>query len=257
MASGEEIRFEQRGGVAVLTIDRPAVRNAVDRPSAQRIAAAIDELEQREDLAAGVIVGAGGTFSAGMDLKALVATGEPPIDPKRGAFGLCRKPPQKPLVAAVEGAAYGGGFEIALACDCIVAAEDARFALPEVKRGLLAGAGGVMRLPRRLPRNLTAELVMTGEPLGARRAHELGLVNRLTAPGDALEQALELAAAIAANAPLAVRTSKRIVAESASWAEEEMFDRQEPLANMVRESDDAAEGTRAFVEKRAPRWTGR
>ena len=240
-----------------MTIDRPAVRNAVDLAGAERIAAAIDELDQRDDLFAGVITGAGGGFSAGMDLKALAATGERPVDPGRGPFGLCERPPAKPLIAAVEGAAFGGGFEIALACDCIVASSDARFALPEVKRGLVAGGGGVLRLPRRIPRNVALELLLTGEPLGAIRAHGLGLVNRLAAPGEALAAALALAAAIAANAPLAVRTTKRIAAASALWPEEEMFALQAPLAQPVRESGDAAEGTRAFVEKRAPNWTGK
>jgi enoyl-CoA hydratase/carnithine racemase len=252
-----EIAVEHRDGVAVITIDRPAVRNAVDLASARLISAAIDELEQRPELAVGVITGAGGNFSAGMDLKALQASGERPVDEKRGAFGLCRLPPAKPLIAAVEGVAFGGGFEIALACDLIVAAGDAAFALPEVKRGLVAGAGGVVRLPRRLPRNVAAELVLTGEPIGATRAEALGLVNHVTAPGAALALALDLAHTIAANAPLAVRASKRIVDASATWPPEEMFARQMPWLQAVRESADAEEGTRAFVEKRAPKWQGK
>jgi enoyl-CoA hydratase/carnithine racemase len=251
------IAVERRDGVLVITIDRPAVRNAVDLASARLIAAAIDELEERRELAVGVITGAGGNFSAGMDLKALKASGERPVDEKRGAFGLCELPPAKPLIAAVEGVAFGGGFEIALACDLIVAAGDAAFALPEVKRGLVAGAGGVVRLPRRLPRNVAAELVLTGEPIGAPRAEALGLVNHVTAPGGALAMALDLAHTIAANAPLAVRASKRIVDASATWPPEEAFERQMTWLRAVRESADAEEGTRAFVEKRPPKWQGK
>lgn len=255
MAAG--IVVEQRDAVALITIDRPAVRNAVDLTAARAIAAAIDELERRPELAVGVIAGAGGTFSAGMDLKALAASGERPVDEKRGAFGLCQLPSAKPLIAAVEGVAFGGGFEIALACDLIVAAGDASFALPEVKRGLVAGAGGVVRLPRRLPRNVATELILTGAPIGAARAEALGLVNRVTAPGGALATALELARTIAANAPLAVRASKRIVDASATWPPERAFELQQPLLQAVRESADAEEGTRAFVEKRAPKWQGK
>ena len=255
MAAG--ISLERRGGVAIVTIDRPQVRNAIDLATARAVAAALDELDRSPDLVVGVIAGAGAGFSAGMDLKALAATGERPVDEARGAFGLCRRPPEKPLIAAVEGNALGGGFEIALACDCIVAAEDARFGLPEVKRGLVAGAGGVLRLPRRIPRNVALELAITGEPIGAARAYELGLVNRLAPAGGALAAALELAATVAANAPLAVRASKQIAVASTNWPEDEMFGLQDPFVEPVRSSGDAEEGIRAFVEKREPKWTGR
>ncbi|HTR73946.1 MAG TPA: crotonase/enoyl-CoA hydratase family protein [Solirubrobacterales bacterium] len=257
MAAGEGLRVEHRDGVLILTIDRPAVRNAVDLATARLIAAAIDELEKRDDLAAAVLTGAGGSFCAGMDLKALKEDGTRPVDERRGPFGVCGRPPEKPLIAAVEGAAFGGGFEIVLACDLIVAAVDARFALPEVKRGLIAGGGGVVRLPRQVPRNVALEMIMSGEPIGAERAHGLGLVNRLSAPGEALAVALELATTIAAAAPLAVRTSKRIVALQAGWGDDDLFERQAELVQAVRDSADAAEGTRAFVEKRQPRWSGR
>jgi len=257
MADPQGIVVEHRGRVAVVSIDRPERRNAVDLATAREISAALDELDERDDLTVGIITGRGGSFCAGMDLKALQETGERPIDPKRGPFGLCEAPPAKPLIAAVEGAAVGGGCEIALACDLIVAAADAAFGLPEVKRGLVAGAGGVLRLPRRLPRGIALELAVTGERLEARRAAELGMVNRLAAPGQALAAALELAESIAANAPLAVRTSKWVVNASAGWDEGEMFERQAEPVQRVRESADATEGVQAFLERRPPRWQGR
>jgi enoyl-CoA hydratase/carnithine racemase len=251
------VTFDVRDGVAVVTLDRPEVRNAIDRATAEAISATLDELDARDDVVVGVLTGAGGVFSAGMDLKAFSASRERPISETRGAFGICGQPPEKPLIAAVEGRALGGGLEIALACDCIVAAEDAAFGLPEVKRGLVAAAGGAVRLPQRIPRNVAMELIITGAPIGAQRARELGLVNRLAAPGEALTVALALAAEVAPNAPLAVRTSTRIVRESAVWPDAELFERQRPLVDAVRSSADAGEGARAFVEKRAPVWQGR
>jgi enoyl-CoA hydratase/carnithine racemase len=251
------VTFEASGGLAVITIDRPQVRNAVDRATAETLAAALDELDRRDDVTVGVLTGAGGFFSAGMDLKAFSASGERPISESRGSFGICGRPPDKPLIAAVEGKALGGGFEIALACDCIVAAADAAFGLPEVKRGLVAAAGGVVRLPQRIPRNVAMEMVITGEPIGAPRAQELGLVSRLATSGEALAAAREIAEVVAANAPLAVKTSKRVLRESALWPDEELFERQAPIIDVVRNSEDAKEGARAFVEKRAPLWQGR
>jgi enoyl-CoA hydratase/carnithine racemase len=251
------VMFAASGGLAVITIDRPKVRNAVDRDTAEALAAALDELDRRDDVTVGVLTGAGGFFSAGMDLKAFSASGERPISDSRGSFGICGRPPEKPLIAAVEGKALGGGFEIALACDCIVAAADAAFGLPEVKRGLVAAAGGVVRLPQRIPRNVAMEMVITGEPIEASRAQELGLVNRLAASGEALEAARSVAEVVAANAPLAVKTSKRVLRESALWPEDELFELQAPIIDVVRNSDDAKEGARAFVDKRAPVWRGR
>jgi enoyl-CoA hydratase len=242
--------------VMTITINRPKARNAIDYATTEAMIAAFEELDARADLAVGIVTGAGGTFCAGMDLKAF-ARGEPsPSIPPRGFAGLVMRPPRTPLVAAVEGFAVGGGWEVALACDLVVAAEDARFALPEVKRGLVAAAGGLLRLPDRLPYHLAMELILTGEPMTARRAHEWGAVNRLAPSGGALAAARELAALVAANGPLAVAASKRIVVESADWSLSERFERQRAMTDPVRASADAAEGARAFAEKRAPVWRG-
>ncbi|MEU6008318.1 crotonase/enoyl-CoA hydratase family protein [Streptomyces sp. NPDC047453] len=249
------VTFEVDRGVAVVTLDRPDVRNAIDLPTARQIAAALDEVDAREDVMAAVFTGAGPVFSAGMDLKAFSATGERPLVEGRGAFGICERATEKPLIAAVEGKALGGGMEIALACDLVVASEESWFGLPEVKRGLVAAAGGVLRLPRRVPRAVALEMVLTGEPVDAARAHALGLVNRVVAPGTARERAVELARSIAGNAPMAVRVAKQLVASAPDWPEAEMFDRQRADVDRVRSSADAAEGARAFVEKRPPVWT--
>lgn len=251
----EPVRTEVVDGVLVVTIDRPEARNAVDTATAEAIGAAMDRLDADDAIVAGVVTGAGGTFCAGMDLKAFLA-GERPSIPGRGFAGLVEQPPQKPLVAAVEGYALAGGFEVALACDLIVAAEDARFGLPEVKRGLVAAGGGLMRLPQRVPPGIAAEWALTGDLVPATRAYEVGLVNRLTPQGGALDVALELARAIAANGPLAVRATKRIMALAPGWTPQEMFERQREISEPVRSSRDAREGATAFKEKRAPRWRG-
>jgi enoyl-CoA hydratase len=243
-------------GVLVVTINRPEARNAINTETAVAIGEAMDRLDTDSSLVSGIVTGAGGTFCAGMDLKAFLA-GERPSIPGRGFAGIVEQPPVKPVIAALEGYAIAGGFEIALACDMIVAAEDARFGLPEVKRGLVAAGGGLMRLPQRVPFHLAMEWALTGELIPATRGHEVGLVNQLTPKGGALDEALTLARAIAANGPLAVAASKRIIVEAPEWPAAEMFDRQRQVSEPVRSSEDAREGATAFKEKRAPRWQGR
>jgi enoyl-CoA hydratase len=242
-------------GVAVMTINRPAARNAVDLEVAKELAAAVDEFESRPDLLVGILTGAGGTFCAGMDLKAF-ARGERPSLPGRGFAGVTERPPSKPLIAAVEGWALAGGCELALAADLVVAAKDAKFGLPEVKRGLVAAAGGLVRLPKALPYQLAMQVVLTGDLLTAEVAHAHGLVNVLTEPGEALTGARELAARIAANGPLAVRVTKQIVMAAVGYSGEELFAAQKEAVELVMASADAKEGARAFAEKRAPVWKG-
>jgi enoyl-CoA hydratase/carnithine racemase len=252
-----EVRFEVADGVALITLNRPERRNAIDLPTAEGISAALTEMDDRDDVTVGIITGEGKVFSAGMDLKVIAAGGPRPIVPGRGAFGIVENPPAKPLIAAVEGAALAGGFEIALACDLIVAADNCSFGLPEVKRGLAAAAGGALRLPQRVPYSQALRMMLTGEPISAQRAYELGLVVELTPPGGALAAARVLAAAIAVNAPLAVRTTKQVVNLVQGRPLSEAFEAQRPLMQMIRESDDALEGARAFAEKREPTWTGK
>lgn len=243
-------------GVLVITIDRPEARNAMTRSAAEKIAAALEHLDSAEGLSAGVLSGSGGVFCAGMDLKAFLK-GELPIADGRGFGGIVEAPPQKPIIAAVEGFALAGGFEMALACDLIVAGRSARFGLPEAKRGLVAAAGGLMRLPELIPANVAMELALTGDYLGAERAHALGLVNMLVDDGSALDGAITLGRTIAANGPLATRASKRIIVESRDWTLSERWTRQTSITDAVFESDDAREGALAFTEKRPPKWVGR
>lgn len=251
----DEVSYTTEDGVAVITINRPKAKNSVNAATAHAIAEALDDLDTRTDLTIGILTGAGGTFCAGMDLKAFMQ-GEVPVVEGRGFAGFAQRPPRKPLVAAVEGYALAGGFEVVLGCDLVVAAEDARFGIPEVKRGLVAGGGGLLRLQNRIPRNIAMELALTGDYVDAPRAAELGLVNKVTASGGALEGAQNLAARVAANAPLAVATSKRVIVESGDWSSEQMWDRQDEIMAPVYSSKDAMEGAAAFAEKRAPNWSG-
>lgn len=251
----DSVHLDRRDRVLVITIDRPARRNAIDRATSQAIADALDLLDAATDLSVGILTGAGGQFCAGMDLKAFL-DGERVELPGRGLAGLTEQSPVKPLIAAVEGYAVAGGCEIALACDLIVASDTAMFGLSEVKRGLIAGSGGLLRLPERLPRAIAMELALTGRAMPGAEAARWGLVNRLCPAGDALAVALELAGQIAANAPLALAASKRMVTEGARWPASEVWARQAALLEPVIGSEDAREGARAFVEKRAPLWKG-
>ncbi|HEY6278430.1 MAG TPA: crotonase/enoyl-CoA hydratase family protein [Streptosporangiaceae bacterium] len=251
----DEVTVEVEGGVAVLTINRPQARNAVNEATARAMAAVIDELDARRDVRVLVLTGAGGTFSAGMDLKGFLA-GENAMAGGRGFAGITARPPVTPVIAAVEGYALAGGFEIALACDLIVASEEATFGLPEVTRGLVAGAGGLLRLPRRIPYYLAMEIALTGARFSAARLHQAGLVNRLVPAGAALDEARAFAAQIAANAPLSLAATKRIFVESADWPSDEAFGRQQEIMGPVFASADAIEGAAAFAEKRPPVWRG-
>ena len=247
---------EPRDRVLLITINRPDQRNAVNAAVAEGIASALDHLDSDHALSVGVLTGAGKGFSAGMDLKAFVA-GERPYAGDRGFAGITQRAAAKPLIAAVEGFAVAGGLEVALSCDLIVAARGARLGIPEVKRSLVAAGGALLRLPLSLPRTIAMELALTGEPIDAERAHELGLVNRLAEPGNAVDVALELAETIAANGPLALAATKRVMTEALDWPESEFFARQGEIVGPVMTSEDAREGAVAFAEKRPPVWKGR
>jgi enoyl-CoA hydratase len=252
----QAVLTERRDRVLLITINRPEQRNAVNAAVAAGIAEALDRLDSDPELSVGVLTGAGKGFCAGMDLKAFV-TGDRPHVQGRGFAGIVERPAEKPLIAAIEGFAVAGGLEIALACDMIVAARGARLGIPEVKRSLVAAGGALLRLPKVLPRTIAMELALTGDPIEAERATELGLVNRLTEPGEAVQVALGLAAKIAKGGPLALAATKRILTEAVDWPEDEFFQRQRPIIDPVFNSEDAKEGARAFSEKRDPVWQGR
>jgi enoyl-CoA hydratase len=255
MSEAPMVLIDKHEEVLVVTINRPDQRNAVNMEVARLIAEAMDTLDADPELRVAVLTGAGGGFSSGMDLKGF-ASGERPYVGDRGFAGITRRAARKPLIAAVEGFAVAGGLEIALACDLIVVARDAKLGLPEAKRAIVPASGGLLRLPRILPRAIAVELALTGDPITAERAYELGMINRLCEPGEALSAALALAATITANGPLAIAAIKRILTESLDWPDAEFFKRQADISEPVFASEDAREGARAFTEKRAPIWSG-
>jgi enoyl-CoA hydratase len=252
----DEVLVERRGAVQVITINRPEARNALNGAVAAGIRDAADELDGTDELRAGVLTGAGGTFSSGMDLKAFLK-GEVPSFPGRGLCGITQTPPRKPLIGAVEGWALAGGFELLLACDLVVAGASARFGVPEVTRGLVAGAGGALLLAQRVPRALALELLLTGDPIDAGRAAAIGLVNRVVDEGRALAEAIALAERIAANGPLAVTATKQIALGGSDSSPERRWDEAARLMGPVFTSEDSREGARAFAERRPPVWQGR
>lgn len=251
----DPVLTERRDGVLLITLNRPEARNAVNQALAQGVAAALDELDGDAGLRVGILTGAGRGFCAGMDLKAFVA-GETAWVGDRGFAGIVARPPRRPLIAAIEGFAVAGGLEVALACDLIVAGRSARLGIPEVKRSLVAAGGALRRLPQRVGHGAAIELALTGEAIGAERAREIGLVDRLSDDGGAVDAALALAAEIAANAPLALIATKEILQAQHDWSADEFWRRQGEISAPVFASEDAREGSIAFAEKRPPVWTG-
>ena len=252
--ASEAVLTERRDGILLITLNRPDQRNAFNKAQAEGVAAALDELDDTQELQVGVLTGAGKGFSAGMDLKAFVA-GESAWVGDRGFAGIVQRASRKPLIAAIEGFAVAGGLEVALACDLIVAAKGAKLGIPEVKRSLVAAGGALLRLPQRVPYGVAMELALTGDTIDAERGYELGLVNRLAEPGGAVDTAIELAGQITPNAPLALIATKQVL--QANWPEDEFWGKQGELTAPVFTSEDAREGSIAFAEKRAPEWKGK
>jgi enoyl-CoA hydratase/carnithine racemase len=252
------VERERRGNVEILTINRPEARNAINGEVTRLMSDALDELADDSTVAVVILTGAGDkAFSAGMDLKAFAAgEGAAIIGAKGGFGGITQREFPKPIIAAVNGSCLAGGCEIMLACDLVVAAEHATFGIPEAKRGLVAGAGGLIRLPKRLPLAVALELGLTGEPMDARRALELGLVNRVVPFERLMDEALALAQLIADNAPLAVRWTKQVMRKAADLPEEEGWKLNAEAVRVVFSSKDAMEGPLAFAEKRKPNWRG-
>ena len=252
------VERERRGRVEILTINRPEARNAINGDVTAAMGAALDELAEDDGCWVVVLTGSGDkSFSAGMDLKAFASGQGAGIIDANGFASVTRRSFPKPLIAAVNGPALAGGCEIMLSCDLVVAADHAIFGIPEVKRGLIAGAGGLLRLPRRIPRAVALELALTGEPIDAARALAVGLVNRVVPGAQVLEEAVALAEQIAANAPLAVRCSKRVMLESADLAEKDAWGLNDSTFSDIFTSADAMEGAVAFAEKRPPNWQGK
>jgi enoyl-CoA hydratase len=252
------VDYELQGRIAVLTLNRPEARNAVNGDVSKGMEAAIDQLEENDDAWVGILTHNGPVFSAGADLKAISSGKAADLQTPRGGFaGLVQRPRTKPLIAAVDGPAFAGGCEIALACDLIVASTQARFGVPEVKRSLVAAAGALFRLPRALPHNVAMEMIMTGDPIDAERAYQFGMVNELCEPGQTLDAAKALAERIIANAPLAVRKSREIALASLDVDDATAFRLSGEGMITLSQTEDFWEGPKAFIEKRDPVWKGK
>ncbi len=249
------VEFEVKDGVAVMTLNRPEAKNALDGAIFEGLRAGYAEINRNPEIRVGVLTGAGGTFCSGMDLKAFVR-GEKMDSTGVPYGGKANVVVEKPTIAAVEGYAVAGGFELALTCDMIVAARSAKFGIPEVRRGLCASGGGLVKLPRQATLRVAMEMALTGDFYDAESLQQRGVINRVTPDGEALKGALELAAKIAANGPLAVAASRKVILASLEWPVSEAMDRQKEITVPVRGSNDAREGATAFAEKRPPRWTG-
>lgn len=252
------VDFEQRGPFAVVTINRPEARNAVNGVVAAGIEDAIDRIEADDSIWVGILTGVPPVFCAGADLKEINSGNAGGLATTKGGFaGITMRERIKPIIAAVDGPALAGGTEIVLSCDLVVASTTASFGIPEVKRSLVAGAGGLFRLGRKIPINIAMELTLTGDPIDAARAHHFGLVNRLVEPGDALAEAISLAEQICANAPIAVRESRKIVLGATNAPDDVGWKMSAEGMARAMSSEDLQEGLTAFIEKRPPAWKGR
>ena len=249
------VERETRGSVAVLRLNRPEAKNAISPEVSVAMAERLDAIEDDPEIRSVVVTGTGDVFSAGADLKVVAQGRGMEISRAKGGFaGLVTRDFPKPIIAAVQGPALAGGFEIVLSCDLVVAAREARFGIPEAARGLIAAAGGLIRLPKRVPLAIALELAMTADPISAERAFELGLVNRVVDRDEVLDEAVELADRIGQNSPIAVRMSRRLVRESAEVSEAEGWNLTNKYALEIFSSGDPVEGATAFAEKRAPVW---
>lgn len=256
--SSEVVLFEKQGRVAIITLNRPDARNAVNGDVARGLEAALDQFEDDPELWVGILAANGKAFCAGADLKAVAAGKGRELGTAKGGFGgIVNRDRSKPLIAAIAASALAGGTEIALSCDMIVCAEDTQFGLPEVKRSLVAAAGGLFRLPRAIGMAPALEVILTGDPLPAPRAYELGMVNQLVPADQVLDAALKLAERIAVNAPLAVQGSRRVATRALTATEAELWQASGEESKVIAQTEDFKEGPRAFIEKRAPNWTGR